>query len=100
MNFKLPLVQRIAKRRRLQLDPVSYKKLQRAVLKRDGWRCQQCGVRDKLHVHHIQPRSLMGDDAESNLITLCASCHEKIHRSVMGRSHPSQKAKREDLFCS
>jgi predicted HNH restriction endonuclease len=30
-------------------------------------------------VHHIQSRSLLGDDAERNLITLCALCHNKIH---------------------
>jgi predicted HNH restriction endonuclease len=30
-------------------------------------------------VHHQQFRSHVGDDAEANLITLCAACHAKLH---------------------
>ena len=68
-----------ARRPRLRLDPVSYHKLWEEILKRDGWRCQHCGSMSELQVHHIQSRSLLGDDAERNLITLCALCHNKIH---------------------
>ncbi|MHB8541717.1 MAG: HNH endonuclease [Candidatus Acidiferrales bacterium] len=32
-----------------------------------------------LHVHHIDPRSRLGDDALENLITLCACCHRDVH---------------------
>jgi 5-methylcytosine-specific restriction endonuclease McrA len=32
-----------------------------------------------LQVHHMQSRSLLGDDTEENLITLCAPCHTQIH---------------------
>jgi len=34
---------------------------------------------DDLQVHHIQSRSRPGDETAENLITLCASCHQKAH---------------------
>ncbi len=64
---------------RIQLDPEAYEQLCRQVLQRDGWRCQACGSRTNLQVHHIQLRSQSGDDAEGNLITLCSECHDQIH---------------------
>jgi len=67
------------KRPRLKLSPASYRILWRQVLERDGWRCQNCGSLTNLQVHHVRSRSQLGDDAESNLITLCADCHQKIH---------------------
>jgi len=47
-----------------------------AVLKRDGYRCVNCGqTGTELHVHHIIPRSEGGTNDLSNLVTLCAKCH-------------------------
>lgn len=66
---------------RIQLDPEAYKALCREVLNRDGWRCQNCGASENLQVHHIQSRSELGNDRLENLITLCADCHGKCHRS-------------------
>ena len=68
-----------SKRPRLRLDPESYRRLRQQVLERDGWRCQYCGHSTQLEVHHVQSRSRLGDDAERNLITLCASCHQDVH---------------------
>ncbi len=65
---------------RLRLDSTSYTKLQRQVLERDGWRCQVCGSMQNLQVHHLKFRSQSGSDVEQNLITLCAECHELMHR--------------------
>jgi 5-methylcytosine-specific restriction endonuclease McrA len=31
-------------------------------------------------VHHLKFRSHSGSDEEQNLITLCAECHEQMHR--------------------
>lgn len=57
------------------------------VLNRDGHRCQDCGTTNSpLHAHHIksysQHESLRFED--SNGITLCISCHEKIHGRPLG----------------
>ncbi len=64
---------------RLRLDPVSYERLRQQVLRRDSWRCQLCGTMSNLGVHHQQFRSHAGQDAEENLITLCATCHVSVH---------------------
>ena len=40
------------------------------------------GSLQNLQVHHLKPRSRSGDDEEQNLITLCAECHEQVHRKA------------------
>jgi 5-methylcytosine-specific restriction endonuclease McrA len=69
-----------SKRERIQLDTEVYHQLRREVLQRDAWRCQNCGSREDLQVHHKQFRSQSGDDSDENLITLCATCHSATHR--------------------
>lgn len=50
------------------------------ILHRDGYQCQKCKTKKgKLHVHHVVFRSKGGTDTSDNLITLCESCHEKLH---------------------
>jgi 5-methylcytosine-specific restriction endonuclease McrA len=71
----------LPKHPRLRLDPFLYKKLCRQVLARDNWRCQVCGSKDNLQVHHQHLRSQQGSDEDSNLITLCAECHAQLHGS-------------------
>lgn len=68
-----------AKRPRIQLAPEPYEQLRRHVLQRDGWRCQKCGRRTNLQVHHTQLRSQLGHDSEENLIALCSQCHALFH---------------------
>jgi 5-methylcytosine-specific restriction endonuclease McrA len=69
------------KQPRVRLDPESYKELCRQVLARDNWRCQICGSRNNLQVHHQELRSQQGSDEDFNLITLCAGCHAQLHGS-------------------
>ena len=68
------------KRARVRLDPELYEQLRDQVLRRDGWRCQSCGTRSGLEVHHKEFRSHSGDDSQENLITLCTSCHNAVHQ--------------------
>jgi hypothetical protein len=52
------------------------------VLTRDSYTCQHCKGKSKdkrLEVHHIVFRSQNGSDEESNLITLCKTCHDSLH---------------------
>lgn len=52
------------------------------VLNRDNYTCQYCKGKhkdSKLEVHHIIYRSNGGSDEESNLITLCHTCHQDAH---------------------
>ena len=51
------------------------------VLHRDNYTCQKCKTKKgKLHTHHIIFRSNGGTDTPDNLITLCESCHSKLHK--------------------
>ncbi len=66
---------------RLRLVPELYEQLRQQVLRRDRWRCQSCGAMSNLEVHHEELRSQSGNDAEPNLITLCTTCHQQVHRN-------------------
>lgn len=47
---------------------------------RDDDACRNCGFgSERLHHHHLRPRSLGRDDTESNLLLLCADCHRDVH---------------------
>jgi 5-methylcytosine-specific restriction endonuclease McrA len=75
----------------LRLPTEAYHALVQSILKRDGWKCRSCGLRQNLHVHHIQYRSHSGPDESWNLITLCNQCHEAVHRGdlTFGWDDPS-----------
>ena len=66
----------------LRLPPEQYALLVKQVLSRDEWRCRSCFSRNNLHVHHIIFRSQQGADEADNLITLCSSCHDGVHKDV------------------
>src|SRR5260221_200439 len=52
-----------------------------ACLLRDGYTCQNCGKKQsRLEAHHLIFRDLGGKDTLSNLLTLCESCHHKLHQ--------------------
>ncbi|MGQ9554912.1 MAG: HNH endonuclease [Anaerolineae bacterium] len=64
------------------------------VLRRDHYRCQRCGKRMNLHVHHKKPVSRGGKDELSNLITLCDECHAKQHPRAKGLILSSSRLRR------
>jgi len=47
----------------------------RAQYRKSHGRCEACGKRPSAEVHHIRSRQLSGSDDESNLLSLCTSCH-------------------------
>ncbi len=56
------------------------------VLTRDGYTCQQCKGKSqdqRLEVHHIVLRSELGSDEETNLLTLCKTCHDGLHAGTI-----------------
>ncbi len=53
------------------------------VLERDARCCRTCGSSHVLHVHHRRP----GVHEPEWLVTLCASCHARIHRLQAIRSY-------------
>lgn len=63
------------------------------VLNRDNYTCRCCKGKhkdSKLEVHHIIFKSQGGSDEESNLITLCHTCHKDLHN---GKINPKLSGK-------
>ena len=55
-----------------------------ATLLRDGYQCTQCEKKNiQLDAHHIIWKEDGGKDTIQNLITLCKSCHDKVHRGKL-----------------
>ncbi len=64
------------------------------VLNRDDYTCQCCKGKHKdsrLEVHHIVFRSQGGSDEESNLITLCHTCHKDLHSGKISTNFKGKK---------
>jgi len=64
--------------------------MRREVLRRDGYMCQDCNWSHEewnpsdprhLEIHHIKHHAKGGANVIENLKTLCAVCHDKIHRN-------------------
>lgn len=49
------------------------------VLERDEHKCHKCGSTEKLVVHHLLPFRVVMDHKIENLITLCKTCHMRLH---------------------
>lgn len=99
-----------AERRRLaRAEKAAWVKQVSAVAARDGGRCRVCGVRVTApgdgdpsrfaHTHHIVYRSAGGSDDLSNLVLLCAKCHDDEHQHRLAltgtadRLRPSKRIK-------
>ena len=64
------------------------KRMQRLMM--DGFRCQMCGSGTNLQVHHISYDNLRKDAEIDDLVTLCKTCHEKVHSTDLERkANPS-----------
>ena len=54
-----------------------------ATLMRDSYQCTQCNKKGNLDAHHITWKENGGKDTIENLITLCKSCHRKVHKGKL-----------------
>lgn len=69
------------------LQTPEWQQRREAILRRDGYRCRVCQSPENLQVHHRQYHYDTQSDAflkpweydDTNLITLCESCHKKGH---------------------
>lgn len=61
------------------------------ILKRDNYKCRFCGSTERLMVHHEDGKGRKQHPREvtyiinnnvNNLITLCSSCHSKLHSTL------------------
>ncbi len=72
-------------------DRAYYGGNRKKAMERDDLCCRHCDCSEfRLVVHHIDPRgrrhpySLEKDNREEMLITLCNSCHTKLHNCMQG----------------
>ncbi|MEQ8907528.1 HNH endonuclease [Ekhidna sp.] len=47
------------------------------IFKRDGGKCQYCGVNKDLTIDHVVPRSKGGKSTWTNLVTACKNCNSR-----------------------
>jgi len=45
--------------------------------------CWNCGAKERLHIHHLVPRRLGGDESPGNLSVVCGSCHNIVEELVV-----------------
>jgi hypothetical protein len=59
----------------------TWRALRERCLKRDKRTCQCCGATEDLHVHHLTYERFT-HEILSDLITVCETCHDYIHRQA------------------
>jgi len=73
-----------------------YYNIKAYVLARDNYTCQHCKGKSKdrkLHCHHIIWKSRKGTDTPNNLICLCETCHDALHRGEFELTGKKSKTK-------
>ncbi len=71
--------------KRTNKDRVRFGGIRQDILERDKFVCQVCDSDNQLVIHHIdettnrKPNQIANNDP-TNLITLCRSCHLKVHK--------------------
>ena len=72
------------------------------IFHRDSHKCQHCKGKSKdniLNVHHLISRQT-GGDRPDNLITLCKTCHNKLHRGEIKLKAKISKGYKAETFMS
>ena len=64
----------------------SWKAMKDCVLLRDDGKCRVCGNPAE-EVHHIRPRHFHGTDVPANLVSLCKTCHDEVHRRISDKEN-------------
>lgn len=62
-----------------------WKKLRQKRLQMDGHICQHCRTGINLQVHHTSYRRLGQPEEIEDIITLCESCHYKVHEKDLSK---------------
>lgn len=76
------------------LDSNEWKEKRKLILIRDNYKCRYCGSEYNLQVHHKYynkypngVKVLSWDYPNDALITLCDSCHEKVHKTKVIKTY-------------
>jgi len=81
-SFYRQAIEKLNDQREKRRQTPEYRHFRKAVLERDGRRCQVCGqIKKVMHVHHIK-RFADYPDLQTDIdngITVCPECHRRIH---------------------
>lgn len=80
LHAPAPWAGRAPFKERYGISPAKWQKLRAKALRRDGYRCVNCGATKMLQVDHIVGAAAGGQSVLSNLQTLCPMCHAKKTR--------------------
>ena len=69
-----------------------WRRVRRAVINRDGWRCRKCNRAARLEVDHIDPSPGRDPFDMANLQTLCRGCHISKTRAENKRPISKEQA--------
>ena len=56
-----------------------WKKLRQEVMRRDGFRCVDCGRKNHLQAHHTFYHAELTEHVAADFVTVCFRCHQKRH---------------------
>ncbi len=72
----------MSRRERYQryLNSSHWNQLRKQAFKRDGFKCTQCGTGKNLRGHHLRYRKDLMLCTVDDILTLCGTCHEQLHR--------------------
>lgn len=73
----------ITPRNQRERHSAAYANWRKTVFSRDAFTCQMCGQHGgELNAHHIKPWAVYTENRfdVSNGVTLCKTCHKKLHR--------------------
>ena len=74
-RFPWPSIVRLRRYKRVPYKRVMISR--KNVLRRDRFTCQYCGVREKLTIDHVHPKSRGGRDTWANLVAACVDCNNR-----------------------
>ena len=93
----------IGKEQYQQGEQMGFWNVREYVLYRDGHECRLCGGKRKdpvLEVHHKIRRIDGGSDRPENLITLCSTCHDLLHRGEINADFRKPKGYKAEAMMS
>jgi hypothetical protein len=59
--------------------------IKKQLIQERGQRCERCGNRGKVIMHHIKEVGEGGTSKPSNLLLVCQKCHEELHPNGYGK---------------
>lgn len=59
-----------------------WREVRQAALRRANYRCENCGAKSRLQVHHKHYKMVYGSEKVSDFKVLCRSCHLGVHADL------------------